>query len=344
MTADSPFQGYGTVVRDNFFNHIRRAVLGQTYANGVQVIYNTVWNQAGSNLAAGAPIEFAGIAAGYDTGNVINGNLIEVVGYTYAIKLGPYTEANQVTANNIYDVGAGSTADVFLDASAIYNNVHCGWYGGGSMTCYAGTLGNNTVRDESGQNPTEISIPWKFNQTTANPYPITLVNNGNVHGVQLQDSADGTTWQAWLNGGASPTYLWYLTPAGGSAEQMLQVIRSSATTRQYYFGQSGDSYDLLSSKGGDLRLYAGSSTGVVWIGNSSSHNSYIGASLAKFASPVQTTAVTFASLPACGSSAEGEMRAVTDSNVNTWGSTVTGGGSNHVLAYCDGSNWTVAAK
>lgn len=53
---------------------------------------------------------------------------------------------------------------------------------------------------------------------------------------------------------------------------------------------------------------------------------------------------TFASLPACNSAAEGASRPVTDSTVNTWGSTVTGGGSYHVNAYCDGTSWTVAAK
>jgi hypothetical protein len=54
--------------------------------------------------------------------------------------------------------------------------------------------------------------------------------------------------------------------------------------------------------------------------------------------------VPFASLPACSSSIEGSRGAVSDSTANTWGATVTGGGSNHILAYCDGANWTVAAK
>jgi hypothetical protein len=54
--------------------------------------------------------------------------------------------------------------------------------------------------------------------------------------------------------------------------------------------------------------------------------------------------VTFATLPACGSSSEGSMNPVTDSTTVTWGATVAGGGSSHVLAYCDGTNWTVAAK
>lgn len=53
---------------------------------------------------------------------------------------------------------------------------------------------------------------------------------------------------------------------------------------------------------------------------------------------------TFSSLAACASGIAGELRAVSDSTVNTWGSTITGGGADPVLAYCDGTSWTVAAK
>jgi hypothetical protein len=50
----------------------------------------------------------------------------------------------------------------------------------------------------------------------------------------------------------------------------------------------------------------------------------------------------FSSLPA--SPAEGMLAGVSDSNTNVWGATIAGGGSNHVLAYFDGTNWTVAGK
>ena len=53
---------------------------------------------------------------------------------------------------------------------------------------------------------------------------------------------------------------------------------------------------------------------------------------------------TLGGLPACSSRNEGTLRAITDSITNLWGATIAGGGSNHVLAYCDGSHWTVAAK
>jgi len=59
---------------------------------------------------------------------------------------------------------------------------------------------------------------------------------------------------------------------------------------------------------------------------------------------IQTTAHAFSTLPTCVSALEGRMEAVNDSNTATWGATIAGSSTNHVLAYCDGSNWTVAAK
>jgi hypothetical protein len=51
----------------------------------------------------------------------------------------------------------------------------------------------------------------------------------------------------------------------------------------------------------------------------------------------------YSSLPACVSGTEGQLAPVTDSTVNTWGATISGGGTFHVLAYCDGTNWSVSA-
>ena len=64
----------------------------------------------------------------------------------------------------------------------------------------------------------------------------------------------------------------------------------------------------------------------------------------EFGDVVQSDAAACVSLPACSGSTEGAMRAVNDSTTNTWGATITGAGSDHVLAYCDGTNWTVMAK
>jgi hypothetical protein len=50
---------------------------------------------------------------------------------------------------------------------------------------------------------------------------------------------------------------------------------------------------------------------------------------------------TYSALPSTPT--EGMLAGVTDSNTAIWGAVVAGGGSNHILAYYDGSNWVVAA-
>lgn len=49
----------------------------------------------------------------------------------------------------------------------------------------------------------------------------------------------------------------------------------------------------------------------------------------------------FSALAACSSTTEGTFRAVTDSTSDIWGAVIAGGGSFHVLAYCNGSTWSV---
>ncbi|PWT76943.1 MAG: hypothetical protein C5B60_03440 [Chloroflexi bacterium] len=48
---------------------------------------------------------------------------------------------------------------------------------------------------------------------------------------------------------------------------------------------------------------------------------------------------TFAQLPS--PAAVGSLACVSDSTVNIWGSVIAGGGGFTVLAFYDGSNWTV---
>lgn len=59
---------------------------------------------------------------------------------------------------------------------------------------------------------------------------------------------------------------------------------------------------------------------------------------------VRIPPIAFGSIPICNSSTEGAMQSVNDSNTNTWGAAVTGGGSNHVMAYCDSVSWNVMGK
>ena len=52
--------------------------------------------------------------------------------------------------------------------------------------------------------------------------------------------------------------------------------------------------------------------------------------------------VTFATLPTNAS--VGQRVVVSDSNTNTWGANITGSGGDLVLAWWNGTNWTVLGK
>lgn len=52
----------------------------------------------------------------------------------------------------------------------------------------------------------------------------------------------------------------------------------------------------------------------------------------------------FSSLFACASGYEGSSAPITDSSTATWGATITGGSTNHVMGWCNGSAWTAFSK
>lgn len=60
------------------------------------------------------------------------------------------------------------------------------------------------------------------------------------------------------------------------------------------------------------------------------------------ATPAPTVrAYAFAALP---TGATGMLAVVTNSNTNVWGATVAAGGTDIVLAWYNGTNWTVVGK
>lgn len=56
---------------------------------------------------------------------------------------------------------------------------------------------------------------------------------------------------------------------------------------------------------------------------------------------LKLSAIAFASLP---TGVAGMLAHVSDSSTNTWGATISGGGANTVLAFFNGTNWTVMGK
>jgi hypothetical protein len=116
---DHGFQGYGTVIRENYFDYIRRAVHCRVYCNSITIDTNTVWTHAGSNLPGGAPIEVDG-GAGFAYGNTISNNTLEVVNYEYGIKL-TRGNRNLLINNGVWDNTGMTLAHVRIDPGSHAN-------------------------------------------------------------------------------------------------------------------------------------------------------------------------------------------------------------------------------
>lgn len=59
------------------------------------------------------------------------------------------------------------------------------------------------------------------------------------------------------------------------------------------------------------------------------------------AKSMRLSKISAASLPACNAEGEGVLYAVTDANSAVFNAIVEAGGTNHVMAYCNGADWTI---
>lgn len=208
---DAPFQGYSTIVSENFFNGIRRGALLQCYANANRFERNVFWTKCGSNLTVGqrAAFEVNGQAAAggadYAATNVFAHNLVEIsAGYDYAIRLSWATQT-QCIANDCYDSSAQFVAQVRIESTCDTTYVHASIADGHPAVSDA-TSGATTViiSAESGTYSTFPSV--KSGQAG---YP-------NLFGATTFVGGDATT----------PT----IKPATAVAAgvQMLGIVRSAA--------------------------------------------------------------------------------------------------------------------
>lgn len=171
------FQGYGTVISENFFSGIRRIVVGQAFANAVVVRDNTSWTTCGN--PTGAAIEWNGrptTGTQESAGCVIEGNLIELPNYKYGIAL-KHAASFTVGANNFYDAEAGTDAAVHLDSTCTGNVIREGYTAPGLAPLI--DEGTNNWHSASSQGVYSTQGPTRFDDID---YP-TIVNKMRVTGL-----------------------------------------------------------------------------------------------------------------------------------------------------------------
>nr|MDA8178344.1 hypothetical protein [Deltaproteobacteria bacterium] len=152
--------------------------------NAVVFAHNNIWNGSGGATA----IEIDGKTPDSVTGSVYEGNLIEMVNYSYGFKL---TNANNnyFAGNSFYD-GNSSTWPYYLDSTSTYNMFLEGYISSGTTNfVYEPTAGKNTIlRNAQGQTSS-------LGETYLNVYNALGIRflNGYGPGVFLGDNT--STWR-----------------------------------------------------------------------------------------------------------------------------------------------------
>lgn len=103
----SAFSGYGTTIRDNSFEQIRRVVLLQSNANGIDIVDNNI--DANSGFSTGGAIELNPASGTSTNGNYIAGNLVEITNYKYFVNVTAASgkvQMNNFVGNGLWDASA----------------------------------------------------------------------------------------------------------------------------------------------------------------------------------------------------------------------------------------------
>ncbi len=110
-----------------------------------------------------------------------------------------------------------------------------------------------------------------------------------------------------------------------SANHGFQFSSGGSTTPKLFLGGKTSSYPAITRNGTDVDFKLGDASGFTNIS----------------ALTTRTNAVAYASLP---TGVLGMIATINDSDTDTWGATIGGAGLFTVLAFFNGTNWTVIGK
>jgi hypothetical protein len=265
---NAPFQGYGTVIRDNYFARIRRVVYGRVFANAVVVTGNTVWSNCGTNLPGGAAIELDGdpdeTTTQVNGGWYVAGNLIETTHYPYGIKCRE-SQRNAFIANNFYDPGAATIAYHRFEPTGKLNYVVAGFHDDSRVFVQEEAVGTerSTVIDFHQLQESRYAQKSRFleelilepNASSDAPFGPRLVSSGGAElTYQMTDDSGMVVWYT-PNLGA-PVQLWQVRDAGDG--NIVQELKGTEAEIRNLNG----SVKLLSAAGSELELGDTSGEGV----------------------------------------------------------------------------------
>lgn len=204
-----------------------------------------------------------------------------------------------------------------------------------------------------------VEIRGGYMAAQGNPKLLDIENSTNVHaqGIQFHGSAGTGATGVYINGSNSTNN----TILNNTFENVPTSVNinggsSNIITNNVIQNTSDIAAGTMITVAGDSNMVANNTlsgyatTGISATGNSNVigpniiQSAHITTAQSNSGTGNQFTPplpMTFSLLPACSSATEGSTYAVTDSSTATYGATITGSGTDHVKAYCNGTNWVV---
>lgn len=308
--ATAGFQGYNSSVTNEVFSYCRHAMNFGGSANGIIITNAMTDYTCGSAEATGAPFVFYG--TGLQTeGNIIFGGAVEMTHYAYAVAFND-TDATCATGSSYKNSVIGLTAS---DSS-----------GGTLGYAYFKTTCEKSNLIQPGYSDTANFLVGPGAAGNL------LIVPGVLYGLPY--FSDGSGIAKFFG---TSTVLGFGTE-GVQTGRLIGYGVTDGASGVAFIGPTGDTTNGI----------VGNLFEVGYVGHFAAMtidlSGNVGIQGRSIATLTQSKAQAFASLPACSGALEGTTASVTNSTTATWGDTITGGGANHVGAYCNGTNWTVAAK
>ena len=266
---NGPFQGYGTVIRDNFFNRIRRAVYGRVFCNAVQFYANTIWTHCAN--PTGAAIEIDGDPDGVtpqgDAGWYVAGNLIEVTNYAWGIRA-KKANRNAFVANGFFDPTPTTQACYRFESDAKVNYVLAGYHDDNWPFVDDQATGNSRSTVIDFHQDRESSYPQKarftnkvyFEPGVDSPYGPRVVSPDGAE-LTYQFTGNNGLSLAYTPPGQASIPLWQVTDSGGGV--ITQDLKGTDSRIRSNGGQlrvqskPGSALELCDTAGLGIKVNAG---------------------------------------------------------------------------------------
>jgi hypothetical protein len=158
-TAAMGFQGYGTHLRNIYFNKVRRGIELKTYANSVFMSELNFWNGCGGDYAVviDAP-------ADVNAGNVLENSLIEITAYVAGVYLGERATRCELRGVEGFDQSGPNECVVKVHPSATGNVIYAAMEGGANNYMCSIPAGN-TFFAISSSDTTQLSASLRLDAT-----------------------------------------------------------------------------------------------------------------------------------------------------------------------------------